>query len=309
MTTDEPTPSEQDLYLAALAGGGRLSPPDTADPVALAGLLARGLLVRTADGYAAASPRAAGDRLSADLCSEATGLLLRADRLADTLAPLTAAYDAAHRPAPATTGSIRVEGNADIRQRISELISDCGDEMLAAQPGHRPIAGLRMASVQDVALLRRGGAIRTLYQPVALADRTVAEHAALMAGYGSQFRVLHEPYPRMLVFDRAVAVIPDAADAAGAVFVHNAATVAYLVRLFERDWARACPVDRSADAPHPTSARIGRLLARGLTQRAIAARLGLSERTVAGHIARLRELYDAETLFQLGWQMRGARDD
>ncbi|MFF7994123.1 helix-turn-helix domain-containing protein [Kitasatospora xanthocidica] len=51
-----------------------------------------------------------------------------------------------------------------------------------------------------------------------------------------------------------------------------------------------------------------RLLARGLTQRAIATRMGLSERTVAGHIARLRGQYDAETLFQLGWQMRGARD-
>jgi uncharacterized protein YciI len=35
--------------------------------------------------------------------------------------------------------------------------------------------------------------------------------------------------------------------------------------------------------------------------------MGLSERTVAGHIDRLRELYDAETLFQLGRQMRGAR--
>ncbi|MFH8380108.1 LuxR C-terminal-related transcriptional regulator [Kitasatospora sp. NPDC018058] len=50
------------------------------------------------------------------------------------------------------------------------------------------------------------------------------------------------------------------------------------------------------------------MLTQGLAQRAIATRLGLSERTVAGHIARLRERYDAETLFQLGWQMRGTRD-
>ncbi|MFJ9772770.1 hypothetical protein ACIRVF_16270 [Kitasatospora sp. NPDC101157] len=31
------------------------------------------------------------------------------------------------------------------------------------------------------------------------------------------------------------------------------------------------------------------------------------ERTVAGHIARLRELYEAEALFQPGRQVRGAR--
>ncbi|MER7703502.1 LuxR family transcriptional regulator [Kitasatospora sp. NPDC097605] len=309
MTADEPTPAERNLYLSALAGGGRLAPPPTADPAALAGLVGRGLLARTANGCTAVDPRTAGDRLTAELCTEATGLLLRAEHLPEVLAPLTAAYDDAHRPAPAVNGSSRVEGRAGIRQRISELISDCGDELLAAQPGRRPIEGLRMASVQDLALLRRGGAIRTLYQPVALADRAVAGHAALMAGYGSQIRVLHEPYPRMLVFDRTVAVIPDAADGISAVFVHNPATVAFLVSLFERDWARACALDRSAGAPHPTATRIGRLLARGLTQRAIATRLGLSERSVAGHIARLRELHDAETLFQLGWRMRGARDD
>ncbi|MFD0564291.1 LuxR C-terminal-related transcriptional regulator [Kitasatospora saccharophila] len=58
-------------------------------------------------------------------------------------------------------------------------------------------------------------------------------------------------------------------------------------------------------APARTAAdQIGRLLAQGLTQKAIATRLGLSERTVAGHISRLRDRYGAETLFQLGWLMR-----
>ncbi|WP_158707014.1 MULTISPECIES: helix-turn-helix domain-containing protein [Streptomyces] len=71
----------------------------------------------------------------------------------------------------------------------------------------------------------------------------------------------------------------------------------------------------SAVNPRAVGERLGadlreesaRLLARGLTQRAIAGRMGLSERTVAGHIARLRELYDAQTLFQPGRRMRGAR--
>ncbi|MFD5462997.1 LuxR C-terminal-related transcriptional regulator [Kitasatospora sp. NPDC127059] len=70
---------------------------------------------------------------------------------------------------------------------------------------------------------------------------------------------------------------------------------------------------RSAEAPDlledltQAHDQVGRLLAKGLTQRAIASRTGLSERTVAGHIARLRDVYDAETLFQLGRQKRGAR--
>ncbi|MFE6498657.1 hypothetical protein [Kitasatospora sp. NPDC057738] len=55
------------------------------------------------------------------------------------------------------------------------------------------------------------------------------------------------------------------------------------------------------------STRVGRLLARGLTQRASAGRMGLSERAVAGHVARLRELCDAEALFRSGRLLRGSR--
>ncbi|MFF2747947.1 hypothetical protein ACFVVA_20670 [Kitasatospora sp. NPDC058048] len=58
---------------------------------------------------------------------------------------------------------------------------------------------------------------------------------------------------------------------------------------------------------HPHEALGAQPVARGLTQRAIAGRMGLGERTVAGHIARLRELFDAETLFQWGRRRRGSR--
>ncbi|MEU6972588.1 hypothetical protein AB0A71_33695 [Kitasatospora aureofaciens] len=68
-----------------------------------------------------------------------------------------------------------------------------------------------------------------------------------------------------------------------------------------------CPAERPLSAPHPTTVRISRLLARVLTQRAVATRLGLSERTVAGHIYRLRDRYGAQTLFHLGWHLRGER--
>ncbi|MFE4975398.1 hypothetical protein ACFRAR_25255 [Kitasatospora sp. NPDC056651] len=94
--------------------------------------------------------------------------------------------------------------------------------------------------------------------------------------------------------------------------VDDPSTVAFVVDPFEQLWQRAGGVNRAsleAGSVEPASHRqIPRMLARGLTRRAIASRLGLSERTGAGHIARLRESYDAETLFQLGWQMRGAHD-
>ncbi len=115
----------------------------------------------------------------------------------------------------------------------------------------------------------------------------------------------------MLVFDRRVAVVPASADNSSAAVVEDPAVVGFLVAAFERDWERAERVqwrtaDDGGESVVPVHEQVGRLLAQGLTQRSIATRLGLSERTVAGHISRLRELHDAETLFQLGWQMRGA---
>ncbi|MGF1430421.1 hypothetical protein ACQRUO_28425, partial [Kitasatospora sp. LaBMicrA B282] len=61
----------------------------------------------------------------------------------------------------------------------------------------------------------------------------------------------------------------------------------------------------AAEAAGGVREAVVRLLATGLTQRAVAVRLRLSERTVAGHLAELRAEYDADTLFQLGWQLRG----
>ncbi|MBV2152910.1 winged helix-turn-helix transcriptional regulator [Kitasatospora sp. SUK 42] len=333
--TDEPGPAERALYLTAVRCGGRLRPEDLApaDRPTVAALVARGLLTPTATGYTAANPRALGDRLGAELRTRATRLLLNAERLPDALKPLTRAYEAVRRPdgpdrsdgqdgsegpggtgvsgdcaEPAAVDVVHLDTVSDIRQRVAELTSECKDELLAAQPGPRPLEGLRMTLAQDLSLLRRGCSMRTLYQPVTLADRSVLRQISLRTRQGAQVRVLTEPYERMLVFDRVVAVIPAAEGLTHAAFLTDPTTVSYLVAGFERDWARATPVDHHLTAPPPTTVRIGRLLARGLTQRAVATRLGLSERTVAAHISRLRELHDAETLFQLGWQMRGSRN-
>ncbi|RGD63101.1 winged helix-turn-helix transcriptional regulator [Kitasatospora xanthocidica] len=166
-----------------------------------------------------------------------------------------------------------------------------------------------MALAQDLSLLRRGCSLRTVYQPVTLADPAARSQVALRTGHGAQVRVLAEPYERVLVFDRAVAVIPADEDRNRAAFLTDPTTVAYLVAQFERDWARATPADRHLDPPSVTTVRIGRLLARGLTQRAVATRLGVSERTVAAHISRLRDRYGAHSLFHLGWQLRGEHHD
>ncbi|MQS13270.1 winged helix-turn-helix transcriptional regulator [Streptomyces kaniharaensis] len=308
--TDEPTAAERALYLAAIRRGGHLRPEDLApaDRPTLAVLVARGLLAPTATGYTAVNPRSVGDGVGTELRTRATRLLVHAERIPTTLAPLSHAYDAVPRPTSPTGDAIHIDGTADIRQRIAELMSDCREEFLAAQPGLRPLEGLRMALPQDLALLDRGCAMRIVYQPVAVSDREVLRQILLRTGRGAQVKVLAEAYQRVLIFDRSVAVIPASDDVTRAAVLTDPAVVAFLVAHFERDWARATPTDHHVNSPHPTTTRIGRLLARGLTQRAVATRLGLSERTVAAHISRLRDRHGAQTLFHLGWQMRGEDD-
>ncbi|HJD81073.1 LuxR C-terminal-related transcriptional regulator [Kitasatospora aureofaciens] len=124
-----------------------------------------------------------------------------------------------------------------------------------------------------------------------------------------------EPGPaeraRYLAILREGGRIRAASDCSSAAVADDPATVAFVVDTFETLRQQAEGVNWAAVAAgssaYPVHKQVGRLLAQGLTQRSVASRLGLSERTVASHIARLRELYDAETLFQPGWQMRGER--
>ncbi|WP_051970112.1 LuxR C-terminal-related transcriptional regulator [Kitasatospora azatica] len=307
-------PAARELYLAVVAKGGWVKSAEVppSDAAALDRLLTLGLLRGLPGGafYSAVSPRAFLQRAAGMLRTRAVGLLRQADELPALLDELAHAYDASPRRIERTGTVETVQDRDSIRHRIAQLVADTETEMLTAQPGgDRPADHLAWAMAQDIPFLRGGGAMRTLYQPVARTDPATSAYAAAVTPYGARIRVLDEDFQRMLIFDRAVAVIPASADMGSAAFVSDPTAVELMVELFERDWQRAERVAwGSAHAAPDAGAvadRIARLLAGGLSRRGIANRLGLSERTVAAHIARLRQEYEAETLFQLGWLMRG----
>ncbi|GLW68754.1 hypothetical protein Kpho02_10530 [Kitasatospora phosalacinea] len=305
-----PGPAEKELYLSVLrAGRVSLRELMEQDAAATARLLELGLLVPyTSNGWAVAvNPRAAIAKLSAALRADAGDLLARAETAGADLEDLSESYDAAQRRAEPAERITHVYGVEAIQQRLLVIESDRWEECLAAQPGVRPPEYLDDDSRIRQALAR-GAVTDVLYQPVSRRTPHTAAYAATATDWGMRLRVLDEPFARMLIFDRRVAVIATVDDnRSGAAFIGDRAVVEHLVRLFLRDWERAVRVpwhdEVGREMPQPLR-RVGELLAEGLTQRAVASRLGLSERTVAGHIARLRERYDAETLFQLGWLMR-----
>ncbi|MFJ8040036.1 LuxR C-terminal-related transcriptional regulator [Kitasatospora sp. NPDC096147] len=300
----------RELYLAVLSEGGRLPMADLSRGSSLDRLLETGLVRadRQAGHYVAESPRLVGERISAELCSAAARLLQRVEELPDALDGLTQAYDSVPRRSGEPEQAVYVDGLVGIRQRLAELLSECEGELLTAQPGSRPAQGLQMAVRQDTALRRRGVRVRTLYQPLVLAEPATLEYATALTDEGAELRLLDEDFRRVMIIDRRIAVVPAAEDLTRAAFVSDPTVVSFLLAVYERDWARAEAVEWSRQgtesAAEQAQDRIGRLLSTGLTQKAVASRLGLSERTVAGHISRLRERYGARTLFQLGWRMR-----
>ncbi|MER7756423.1 helix-turn-helix transcriptional regulator [Kitasatospora sp. NPDC097643] len=316
-TTPLPDPAARELYRAILREGGRIRTAEipAEDAEAVQSLLDLGLLKPyLSEGFlSAVNPRSVTARIGADLRSAGTRLLMQAEALPDLLGDLTAAYDTAPRRHDRTGTTSIVEGKQNIRHRISQLTEEFHQEALTAQPGGaRPAAAVDDIFEHARRFTANGGVMRTLYEASAKLDGPTVELAARMTAVGCAIRVLPFPFSHMMIFDRTIAVIPAAADSSSAAFVEDSATVAFLTEVFQRYWELAEGVNWVELGARSTEQtihdQIGRLLAKGLTQRTIATRLGLSERTVAAHIARLRERYDAETLFQLGWQMRGARD-
>ncbi|MGZ4455038.1 MAG: LuxR family transcriptional regulator, partial [Nocardioides sp.] len=125
---------------------------------------------------------------------------------------------------------------------------------------------------------------------------------------GAEVRTLDEFFNRIIVVDRRLAIIPGRSGLTVALAVREPSLVAYLVDIFERHWERARPftnreTSMMKDIAAEQRAMTIRMLIEGHADPASAKRLGVSTRTYAGYIADLKEEYEAETRFQLGYTM------
>ena len=121
-------------------------------------------------------------------------------------------------------------------------------------------------------------------------------------------RTQDEFFNRMIVVDRRVAIIPSPEDLQTALAIREPTIVAYLVDVFMRSWERARPftsqeasvIKHIADEQRAMTMR---MLIEGHSDPVSAKRLGVSPRTYAGYVADLKDEFDAETRFQLGYSL------
>ncbi len=229
------------------------------------------------------------------------------ERLRLTFESLVPHYEERMAESRASWGLELIPDLDDVRVTIERLTSRCRTEMLAAQPGGaRDPEALENALARDTAMLARGVTMRTLYQHTARYSQPTIAYVERMAELGAEVRTVSDGFSRMLIFDREVGMLSVQGNSGAGLLVHEPNVVLFMVAAFQHAWQRADPFplvfDRTwaKQVSGEIEQSIIELLGEGLEDKAIARRLGMSERTCQRHVSEIMRSLGAKSRFQAG---------
>ncbi len=261
------------------------------------------------DSYVAEDPSGAQSRVVAPLGKEGAKLLEESSQWAQAFGALAQTWRRAPRNSERGPFTY-LHGAQAIGSFIQAAMAEAESEVLSAQPqtGRDMGRGLSGSLELESALLERGGRILTLYQHSARRSLQTREYVTAAADLGAEVRTLDEFFHRIIVVDRQTAIIPSPSDLATALAIREPTVVAYLVDVFMRSWERARPftsrdVSVVRQIAEEQRAMTMRMLVEGYSDPVSAKRVGVSPRTYAGYVADLKDEFDSETRFQLGYTL------
>lgn len=267
-----------------------------------------GLVVKSEDGsqWRAVDPAAVQAQVVAPLGQQGAELIAESAHWAQAFNGLAHTW----RRSPSAVGGPFAEiRGVTIGNFLASLVSDAEEELLTAQPqDRRGVKQLGAAGAREIAVLKRGVKMRTLYQHAARRGADTRKYVAAVTAAGAEVRTLDEFFNRLIVVDRRIAVIPGHEGLTTAMVISEPSMVGYLVDMFERHWERARPFTNSEsslmrDIAAEQRAMTIRMLLEGRADPAGAKRLGVSPRTYAAYVADLKNEFEVETRFQLGYEM------
>jgi hypothetical protein len=200
------------------------------------------------------------------------------------------------RPGP-PHGIEQLEGLDAIRDRIDDLAFFAREEILSVEPYTRlSPENIARSRPLDLRCLRRGVRLRNVVREAALDDAPTAAYLRELAAAGARIRVTADPVERLLVYDRAAALVPlDPGNTArGALLARKSGLVANIVALFDMIWAGARDLAAVTDAPPDdplgeTEHRVLRAMITAGKDETGARDLGISVRTYRRHVADLMQ--------------------
>ena len=305
------THAEQRVYEALLDQGGltlaRLNELTGISRTQLAGLLksleALGMLSRTADKPALFVP-APPDIAVEVLAARRTEEIARA-RLAGV--SLSARF-----PGEGGSPIQLVRGRETVGHRFHQLKRVAKHELLILDKPPFVVEPDGGRSALQRELHARGVRCRTVYDRDDLDATGRFDDLKQATPPAEQVRVAAGLPMTLVVVDRRLGLVPyELPDGDHSLLLRSSALLNGLVLLFEGVWERASPVWPGAEEPLTTDdQQLLALLAAGLTDQAIARKLGVAKRTVERRIRRLMDSLGAQTRFQAGLQaaIRGLFD-
>lgn len=260
------------------------------------------------DRWVADDPSVVHGRVVAPLSQQGTRLLEESLHWAEALNTITQAWR--KTPQASERGPFRYLRAEAINTFLGTMGAEAEEEVLTAQPqsGRDTGKGLEESLHMERTLLERGVRILTLYQHSARRSTATRDYVAALSPLGAEVRTQDEFFNRMIVVDRRTALIPSHHDLSVALSISEPTIVAYLVDVFMRSWERARPFtsQEASVVKHIAGeqrAMTMRMLVEGHSDPVSAKRLGVSPRTYAGYVADLKDEFDAETRFQLGYSL------
>ncbi|MET9951468.1 helix-turn-helix transcriptional regulator [Streptomyces sp. NPDC006339] len=261
----------------------------------------------SAGGLRAVSPDVGLDTM---IRRQEAELARRQEQLARSKAAVARAVaEYAHlRPNTETEEAERLVGLDAIQDRLEILTRGLAQECLSIIPGGaQSQRSLDASRPLDEEAMARGVHLRAVYQDSARNDGPTLAYAQWTTERGGLVRTSPVLPPRMLIFDRRVALVPIDPENSrlGALCTSSSGIVASLVSLFEQTWETAVPLgadhrQRPDDGITAGDRELLRLLASGLTDEGAGKRLGISVRTVRRQMAALMERLNATSRFEAG---------
>ncbi|WP_033290909.1 LuxR C-terminal-related transcriptional regulator [Amycolatopsis jejuensis] len=231
---------------------------------------------------------------------------------------LTEEYRGGARRRDATQLVEIITGTAAIRQQLTNIQTGVRHEMRwFCRAGH--IAMASGENTEEYAALARGVGYRVIYERAMLEEPGTIENITQGIRRGETARSAATLPIRMAIADDRIALCPLVHDLDGsgeptAALIRDSTLLAALIALFESYWERAWPLradrtlydttDRQPGGarPDPDERHLLSLLVAGVTDKAIATRLAVSQRTVQRRIHDLMTRMNVQTRMQLAWE-------
>lgn len=226
------------------------------------------------------------------------------------IAQLSEEYRSSVRRRDATQLVEVLVGQAAIRQQLRSLQLSARREIVwFCKAGH--VAMPSSDNTEEFEALAKGVRYRVIYERALLEEPGMLDSVADGVARGEEARATSALPVRLAIADQAIALCPlvPVADGMGeptAALVRDSNLLTALVALFERYWERSSPLF-TEDTPvsgllTADEEQLLSLLVAGVTDKAIASRLSVSQRTVQRRIADLLLRANAHTRAQLAWQ-------